>query len=375
VKNIKVKLISTVQVSEELQYNAFSDLVVFEGKFWIAYRTGAGHVSPFGQIIIRNSTDGQNWVKKAQIKKDNFDLRDPRLSIINNKITLLAFSLDYINKTKHRYKYNAADSYIYQYNSQTDTFDEISIFNYQKHQTTLWSIQQFKDTIYVGGYLWKGARTEAIIWKSTNIIGPWTQVTILEDDMIPPDLCYNEFDMVNVNSNKMTLFLRVDGYHWKRLIEKKAIKNAKKTAKKEWKNAPLKPHNLNNFSDWLVVAHASKPFEKWEYYLHRSYLKGPRAIYHPSGEYFFVGRTKDTKSQRNTKREITLFQYNLENNTFTPLYTFAEGRDGSYAGLHIDQEDDSILYVSFYSDHNRRGTNLQGKVNDIWFSKLKIEIN
>ena len=64
-----------------------------------------------------------------------------------------------------------------------------------------------------------------------------------------------------------------------------------------------------------------------------------------------------------------LYHYDGE---FHPLLTLGSGRDGSYAGLCSSQTEPGVMLVSFYSDHARMKTPLQGKANDIWVSRIKI---
>lgn len=66
-------------------HNAFTDLIHWNGRFYCAFRTGAGHVprtnDQDGQIRLIASTDGEQWESVAELAEPGIDLRDPKLSI------------------------------------------------------------------------------------------------------------------------------------------------------------------------------------------------------------------------------------------------------------------------------------------------------
>jgi hypothetical protein len=63
-------------------YNAFTSLINFKGIFYCAFREGEDHVfGKDGETRIISSRDGVNWESVAILKKNGYDLRDPKLSI------------------------------------------------------------------------------------------------------------------------------------------------------------------------------------------------------------------------------------------------------------------------------------------------------
>ncbi|MCE5345293.1 MAG: glycoside hydrolase [Bacteroidales bacterium] len=64
------------------KYNAFTSLVTFKGTFYCAFREGENHVfGKDGETRIISSKDGINWESVALLKKEGYDLRDPKLSV------------------------------------------------------------------------------------------------------------------------------------------------------------------------------------------------------------------------------------------------------------------------------------------------------
>ena len=121
------------------------------------------------------------------------------------------------------------------------------------------------------------------------------------------------------------------------------------------------------FSDWFAIARGKYPFNDLDVKPIRIFLKGPRAVPY-NNSYLFVARFME-KTQKYNDKAIELFHFDGE---FKKLLTLAVGRDGSYAGLCWNPEDNTELVISFYSDHDRRNTPRQGKTNDIWVAKVKI---
>jgi len=68
------------------EYSAFPSIVEFKGKYYVSFREGKSHVFDengiaAGATRIIFSEDGEHWKSAALLKKDGFDLRDPKLSV------------------------------------------------------------------------------------------------------------------------------------------------------------------------------------------------------------------------------------------------------------------------------------------------------
>lgn len=85
ITNIKVSKIYSDQ-----NYNAFTSLIKFKGKFYCAFRAGEKHVyGKDGVIKIITSKDGRDWKEVDQIALNGFDLRDPKLSVTPKGIIMV----------------------------------------------------------------------------------------------------------------------------------------------------------------------------------------------------------------------------------------------------------------------------------------------
>ena len=72
-------------------HNAFPSIVEFKGNWYMSHRRATGHRRRDGKIPVYRSTDrGKTWKEIALFQKDKFDMRDPRLAVVNGKLTIYA---------------------------------------------------------------------------------------------------------------------------------------------------------------------------------------------------------------------------------------------------------------------------------------------
>ena len=97
------EVIKSTKIWDQANHNAFTDLVHFQGEFYCTFREGTGHVpgdtGKDGGIRVIKSVDGKEWASVTLLKLDQYDLRDPKLSIApDNRLMLLMGSTDYDGK-------------------------------------------------------------------------------------------------------------------------------------------------------------------------------------------------------------------------------------------------------------------------------------
>jgi hypothetical protein len=84
------EILDVRKVWDGANHNAFTDLIRFQGRWFLTFREGAGHVSPDGAIRVLTSTDGEAWESAARLTSETGDLRDPKLSITPDGRLMLA---------------------------------------------------------------------------------------------------------------------------------------------------------------------------------------------------------------------------------------------------------------------------------------------
>lgn len=71
------------------KYCAFTSLTEFNGKYYVAFREGEGHVFDkngvaAGEVRVICSEDGDKWESVACLKKEGYDLRDPKICVTSD---------------------------------------------------------------------------------------------------------------------------------------------------------------------------------------------------------------------------------------------------------------------------------------------------
>ena len=88
------------KIWDSAPHNAFTDLIYFEGKWYCTFREAPGHVpmkkGEEGKIRVIVSEDGDHWESFALLSLNNYDLRDPKISMAaNGKLMLLMGASNY----------------------------------------------------------------------------------------------------------------------------------------------------------------------------------------------------------------------------------------------------------------------------------------
>jgi hypothetical protein len=82
-----------VKIWDSAPHNAFTDLIYHEGKWYCTFREAPGHVprkeGEDGKIRVIASEDGDHWESLALLAKENYDLRDPKISVMEDGTLML----------------------------------------------------------------------------------------------------------------------------------------------------------------------------------------------------------------------------------------------------------------------------------------------
>jgi hypothetical protein len=73
------------------RHNAFTDLLYWRDRFWLAYVSSPSHfASKRSRVVILKSTDAKTWEGTAELSGNGEDIRDPKLAVINDRLVLYA---------------------------------------------------------------------------------------------------------------------------------------------------------------------------------------------------------------------------------------------------------------------------------------------
>jgi len=83
-----VEMTDVRRVLHNGEHNAFTDLVRWQGQFWLTFRSCPdGHsVYPTASIIILSSTDGREWNQARRFRVAKRDTRDPHFLVFKDKL-------------------------------------------------------------------------------------------------------------------------------------------------------------------------------------------------------------------------------------------------------------------------------------------------
>ncbi len=83
------ELVLAQKIWDRADYNSFTDLTRFQGKWVCVFREGKKHAGDNGAVRILVSPDGKSWGSAALLKDKGIDLRDPKISLTPDKRLML----------------------------------------------------------------------------------------------------------------------------------------------------------------------------------------------------------------------------------------------------------------------------------------------
>lgn len=93
------KLIEVRKVWDAAPHNAFTDLIRFKDRWWLAFREAKEHgVSPDGSLRLLVSDDGKAWESAAKLSDARGDLRDPKLSVLPDGRLIIATVVAFVGR-------------------------------------------------------------------------------------------------------------------------------------------------------------------------------------------------------------------------------------------------------------------------------------
>jgi hypothetical protein len=83
--------LQTWPVVDDGRHNAFTDLLHWQGHFWLVYISSPSHfASKDSRVVLLRSEDAKQWQEMARFSGDGQDIRDPKLAIIKDQLVLYA---------------------------------------------------------------------------------------------------------------------------------------------------------------------------------------------------------------------------------------------------------------------------------------------
>ena len=143
-------------------HNAFPSIVEFNGNWYMSHRRATGHRRRDGVIPVYQSSDkGKSWKEVAVFRKDKFDMRDPRLAVVNGKLTVYAgytFIMSDKNTRHGVFAFRSADGKSFE-EFKTSGFADSSFF---------WGCIPYKDGYVATAYNRVGKAMYASLYRSKD---------------------------------------------------------------------------------------------------------------------------------------------------------------------------------------------------------------
>lgn len=303
-KGIKVS-----RIYSDVNYNAFTSLIKFQGYFYCAFRSGEKHVyGKDGIIKIITSKDGKTWNEVDQIVLQGFDLRDPKLSITPEGLIMVTMGGSiYKDKTLLGGTPHVAFS-----NPTGTRFSPPQPIKYDENIKTkfdwLWSLTWHEGTGYGGMYSRRekeeGNNETTIKLVKTNNGVDYQMVADLGIEGNP-----NESTIRFLPNGDMLMLIRREGGNKRAYLGK-----------------------------------SSPPYTDWNFTESPYFIGGPDFVAMGGDQYIGGGRID---------RQYTGLVSFGKNGNFKEVLKLPSNSDSSYPGFVFEND---ILYMTYYSSHETEKT-------------------
>ncbi|PLA74896.1 hypothetical protein CYQ88_03045 [Hydrogenovibrio sp. SC-1] len=294
---IGLKLESVDCVWDKGAHNAFTDLILFDGYWYCAFRQAQHHMSLDGQIVILCRQNDQAWVKSAEISWAGGDLRDPKFVVTPQGQLVLMAGVRWAVPTSPS-SVLCSVTWQLKKGAVSDPF-----VTDQDEGTWRWSGSANPNHIFSIGYA--GKDMDGCLYLSED--GKYWQPH-LKPFFPNPDCFSNEASLVFAPDATGYCLLRRDGEECPGLF-----------------------------------GQAKPPYQVWQWQPLSVRIGGPKLIQLSSGELIAAFRVFEEKQPK-----VMIYEIETESARLNHLITLPSEGDCSYPGL---VEKDEHLWVSYYSSH------------------------
>lgn len=334
--------IALTKIHDDGTYNAFTDLVKFQGQYYCTFRSaishgGAGH-GVLGEIVVIRSLDTKEWGEVARFASVGVDLRDPKLLVTPDDIRVYAVDC--------RQRPQGA----IQYANVAWTSEDGVTWGGAKSMAPgyiFWRPKMNDGKFYVPAYVRRPGYCGVDVLVSDDGYGWHVQSTPLPPTTVKGETFWaNETEILFLENGKALLFAR---------------RNNAGTPNPEMAK-------YGGFRPGIVLQSDAATLTQWEVLDESLYFHCPAAIEY-KGRIFLAGRDKLELDDGRVTETGRLWEF-VVGEGFKELQHFKTHGDSSYMG--ILGEGDELL-VSYYSTHEGQ-TAYFGKPGkaDVYLSRVRI---
>ncbi len=291
---------------------AFTDIIHWRGRVWLAFREALNHsVHPSSQIVLMASADhGRTFQVQARIAARGLDARDPHFFIIEDRLHVIIPCWRLPRERGERLTLVARSDD----GRGWETFPEIPAFQ----DVTVWRPREG-----AGDGAWYAAAYDRQVDKRTGRVRllrtedglDWQAVSTIHDAGYP-----NETELCFLPDGELLALVRRE----------------------------MEPR-------FPLLAKARPPYAEWEKTGCDCFLQGPLLERLGDGRFLVVGRSpRDLEQEENHPAVTRLFALDPETGHLEPGIALESGGDTSYASFQRLPEDaagEANALLSYYSGH------------------------
>jgi hypothetical protein len=300
----KAEVVWFDKVWDRAPHSAFTDLVRYRERWYLAFREAATHVSQDGAIRILSSQDFERWESIAQLTYPVADLRDPKLAVTPDNMLMLTTAGHMHPPSDNNFKTFAWHSRDGRDWTSAEVIGDLEVW--------LWRVQWHNGRAYSMGYSTTGTRFlrsyVSTDGRNFGVLNP-----VIQDQEYP-----NETSLVFLPNDTALCLLRRD--------------EGSKTA---------------------LLGRSVPPYRGWTWQNLGVRIGGPHMIRIPDGRLIAAVRLYDGGTR------TALCWLDPVAGELKEFLALPSGGDTSYAGLVWH---DDLLHVSYYSSHEGRASIYLAKV-------------
>lgn len=293
----KAELVYHDKVWDKAEHSAFTDLVIYRERWYLAFREASSHVSGDGAIRILSSQDFEHWQEMARITHPGGDLRDPKLAVTPDNRLMLTTALALRQPAEAKFQ-----TYAWHSRDARDWGEPAAIGD---ADVWLWRVHWHQGKALGMGY---GVGGQKFL----------RAYLALADGA--PFQTLNPFVLNSEYPNETSILFQTDETALCLLRRDEGSKTA-------------------------LLGRSRPPYRAWNWTDLGVRIGGPHMIRIPDGRIVAAVRLYDGKAR------TSLCWLDPAENTLTEFLALPSGGDTSYAGLGFR---DGLLHVSYYSSHEAR---------------------
>jgi hypothetical protein len=311
------------KIWDKAPHNAFTDLVRYKSHFYCAFREGINHrpdnENQLGKVRILRSKDGKKWDSVALFEIEEYDLRDPKLSVTpDKKLIVLMGGSKYYKKLR-----TGAISYV-SFSKNGSDFTAPEMVNIEEGEKSKYD--------WIWRLTWHNGIGYAVLYQDPNL----NQIYITKLVKTTDGINYDVVSSLNIKNKPNEATIRFNKEN-KMLIL-------------------LRRENLSNG----VLGYSEAPYTKWNWVELDFRLGGPNFEILEDGMLCLGTRLFDKNLKGSNHKTSIMLVGN--DGAVKNSYELNSDGDTGYPGL---LKYNKQLWISYYSSH-------EGKAS-IYIAKIKLK--